>query len=114
RPLSRRRPGHALRALAASDSDSHAQAQADAGGVPVPVPVRLALGVSVGVAERLTIPERVAVRTYDLLPEAIVLAAAVGLVVAGRATGGGGPRWRTWAAVVGALLAMLAAVARGA
>jgi NADH-quinone oxidoreductase subunit N len=54
------------------------------------------------------------VRIYDLLPEAIVLAAAVGLVLAGRAPDEDGLRWRPWAALAAALVALVAELTLGA
>jgi NADH-quinone oxidoreductase subunit N len=54
------------------------------------------------------------VRTYDLLPEAIVVAAAVALVLVGRLPGLGDLRWRPWAALVAAVGALAAELWLGA
>ena len=53
-------------------------------------------------------------RTYDLLPEAIVVGAAIALVLAGRLPGLGELRWRPWAALVVAIGALAAELWLGA
>jgi NADH-quinone oxidoreductase subunit N len=53
-------------------------------------------------------------RTYDLLPEAIVVGAAIALVLAGRLPGLGDLRWRPWAALVAAIGALAAELWLGA
>src|SRR5207244_9757355 len=75
---------------------------------------RLALAVADGVTQPVSVTECVAVRTYDLLPEAIVLAAAVGLTLSGRASDEDGRRWRPWAALAAALLGLIAELTLGA
>jgi NADH:ubiquinone oxidoreductase subunit 2 (subunit N) len=54
------------------------------------------------------------VRTYDLLPEAIVVAAAIGLVLVARLPGMGDLRWRPWAALAAAVAALVAELWLGA
>src|SRR2546430_7374848 len=53
-------------------------------------------------------------RTYDLLPEAIVMAAAVGLLLIGRVPALEAPRWRPWVALTAALGALVAELWLGA
>jgi len=53
-------------------------------------------------------------RIYDLLPEVIVVASAVGLVLAGRLPGPTDLRWRPWAALAAALVALVAELWLGA